>query len=91
MLEREADVVQTVHQPVAGEVVDLEARLDPGGGGGDRAGLEVDLTSTVGSAVTAAISFSTVSAGSSTGSRPILSELPRKMSANRGAMTAAKP
>ena len=92
VLEREADVVEAVHQPVAGEVVDLEARLDTGRRGRDRPALEVDGDLRwSGRRPPPPSAVSTVSAGSSTGRRPILRELPRKMSAKRGEMTAAKP
>ena len=49
------------------------------------------VTSSVGSASTARISASPTSAGTTTGTRPFLVALLRKMSPKRGLTTAAKP
>ena len=84
VLQRERDVVEPFEQARAREVVELEREA----AGGAR--LEVDRQLARRRAARSISSF-TCSAGSSTGSRPILSEFWRKMSPNDGATIASKP
>ena len=89
MLQRAPDLVEAFEQAVADERVDLERDERPAGSTIVSA-LEVDRQLAA-VADRAAMSVFTSTAGSVTGTRPILTEFEKKMSPNDGAITTSKP
>ena len=89
VLERQADIVQTLHQAPAGVIINLKRGNDRAAG--YRAGFEVDRN--LGSRVI--LDFLPnqldVALCDLCGNKPCLPELPRKISANREERTALNP
>ena len=90
--EGDADVVEAFEQAVVVEVLELERLVEVDGGDRDAAVDDVDDDlDASGRPRSSRMIRVTTSAGSATGSSPIFRQLLRKMSANRGEITARNP
>ena len=89
--ERDADVVETFEEPVLGRGSMGNGATRPLAGASTIRRCMSTVISRLGSASMASCSCCTVGSGSTTGTRPFLVQLLRKMSEKRGEITASNP